>query len=204
MTTKKDKLKQLLLHCFFMSLFLVACNDGNSDGQKINTYKYGRYQIKERFENGIMVHKQSFNQQKIPDGAETEYYSNGKTKKFKWYGGVYPEPFMVIYYDTNGKYTKSMGNPFLLSGKSVDGEIAIELIQPPNLSLYLSYFDSIGNKRVSKKSFDPGFTDSTCWVTLEGHKFEQGHRYSLAIYFLDTALGIEKKIDSFKIRLVEN
>jgi hypothetical protein len=139
----------------------------------------------------------------VPNGAEKEYYYNGQLKKWKWFNAFSANnryPVAAIYYDTAGRYLNYRGTPFIRAGRGPENKMGVEMIKPPNVRFGLVYIDKYRGEVVRRITYEPGLTDSTCWVVLDAYKHAKGHIYTLCFNFLDSQ---NRVIDSSLTQLTE-
>jgi hypothetical protein len=174
-----------------LALF-TALSCANNRQDKTVYRNQNQYLIEDVYNNfGQLKYSKSYNKDTIPNGAEIFYYPNGKIEKWAWYNALIGEEsrkkyaFIFFYFNENGDLDSTNGTPFIRPIITKSGYVAIEMVNPPNVKYIFGYKDFIGDKVVFKQAYEPAVTDSTSWVTLEKHKFEQGHTYKVYYYILN-------------------
>lgn len=170
----------------------LSCNRNNNDNKK-SFVKDNKLIKEEYYSNKIIKYKQYFSIDGFPNGSSIDYYPSGIIEKWKWFNKSKKYPYGIVYYDKEGHFLRFKGTAFINAYKLSNTETAIEIINPQNTTLIFSYKDIKDGKVKRDDLYEPSKTDSTSWVTIDGHVYDYSHKYILTVYFLDNK---NNKIDS--------
>ena len=171
-------------------IILVSCSDKKENRDSvINYYLKKNLLIKEEYSGGHIKTKSTMTKDSFLINDRMEYYSNGKIKKWFWYNKPNDYPLFIVYYDSLGKYMKYKGTPFIRSGTNSESYVVIEMVNPPNLNIYLTYKDFHNNDLKRQIIYEPLKTDSTLWITLDEHKFNINHSYYIIYQMFEILLS---------------
>ena len=180
----------IIVLVMIMAIIIVQVGNNNSHtiGNEFKYYRSGRFLVKDSYDSaGKLVTKQFFNADTMPDGAEIDYYANGKIEKWKWFDPTSKYSYCVVYYNAKGGFDTFVGRPFIGTGYDHKHELCIELINPPNVNIKMGYVDFYNGKVMEQLAYPPSPTDTIAWVILDHYKHEDGHKYMLYYYFVDSS-----------------
>jgi len=175
-------------------IIVYSCKNGNTKEVQNNSFRYydtGRFLIKESYDgSGRITTKQYYNKDTIPDGAEFDYYNNGKMKKWKWFDAKQKTPYCGAYYDSNGVFDTFKGDAILNVGNEDSSSLYVTLANPPNVKFIVTFDDSYKNKHINELIYDPIKTDSTSFIIIHRSKdefvYNKEHKYTLNFYIVDS------------------
>lgn len=164
--------------------FLVSCESEIS--LKHRAYSQNNSIVYERVnDKGQIEYKRRLNKDFIPKGEVVTFGENNRVKRWSWHdestGLKYP--YLICYYGNDGIYDSMRGTPFLGVFPTIGNQLAFELANPPSVLLEVEYRAYHKNKLTRKITFEPGRTDSTCWITLNSEELEFGNNCKFWLYY---------------------
>ena len=178
-----------------MIFFFSQC--GNENEPQITNkveikYRYSdRYLIKEEYQNNRIMFKTVLNKNTVEVKEKTEFFENGNIKKWNFYRKASKYPMFISYFDSIGNYSQIKGTPFVSSGTTKDGEVVVELVNPPKLKLVLTYREFNKGILQHQISYEPFKTDTTSWVTLDEYKPVAGNKYFVCCKFYSNGVFVD-------------
>ena len=121
----------------------------------------------------------------VAHGAEIHYGFNDKITKWMWWDKKFKYVQYAVYFDTNQVYQYQKGMPFLNAINAGNDALGVEVVNPP-INYLVGYRDFKDGNIVRKMLKEPGKTDSTAWITIPNHKFENDHQYIVYFYVVDS------------------
>ncbi len=185
---------------FFICVYWVfnSCTNTNDEkGEKLLYSKDGYIKLLS-YSDGRLKSKKQYSLSHKPSGYEMLYDSlNGSLIKWKWYDSISRYPKTIIDYE-RGKFKSLKGSPFIKAGLN-NKETVVEMVNPPNIKYILGYRDFLNQAIVRQEAYEPDKSSTTSWVKLDNHRYENGHKYFIYYYILDSKKNV---VDSALTELV--
>ena len=176
-----SKIRQPIFYVVIIAI-MYSCRSND-----VKIYKVGKHIIKDVYGNqGEIRRRQYFSNDTLPDGAEIDYFPDGKIAIWRWYKYKDVRPCCVLFYNKNGVFDSLKGNPFLHAIYVSDTGFYLQGIKPPQLAYIVEYNDVFKGKLINTDAFKPSETDTIDWIAISHHKFEKDHIYNINFCIIDT------------------
>lgn len=168
---------------FLMILLLSSCTNDEKKKDNLPRYYYkNNFLIKDEFWEGNIKTKYVYTKD-TSIRNKIDFFSNGEIEKWSYFNNKSKYPLFISYYDSLGNYSGFKGTPFIKSGTTRKGSVVVEVVNPPNIDVFVTYKDLLENNLQHQITHEPIKTDSSLWITLDEYKYDSKHNYYLIYKF---------------------